>query len=73
MDPARFKEAYARLQHLDERLTYKISPGKSPGLSRAGSQQVEEKLRDLAAFTIELKEILDELFVAIASKPAKKS
>ncbi len=73
MDPDRFKEAYARLQHLDERLTYKIRPGKSAGLSRAGSQQLEEKLRDLSSFTLELKEVLDDLFVAIASKPPKKS
>ncbi len=72
MDPDRFKEAYARLQHLDERLTYKVRPGKSAGLSRAGTPQLEEKLRDLAAFTVELKEIVDDLFVAIASKPAKK-
>lgn len=68
MDPKRFREAYTKLQLLDERLTYKLRP-RSMGAARASVEQVEDRVRDLAAYTLELKEILDGLFVAIGSKP----
>jgi hypothetical protein len=68
MDPKRFRDAYSRLQLLDERLTYKIRP-RGMGAARASVEQVEDRLRDLAAFSIELKEILEALFVALGSKP----
>lgn len=68
MDPKRFREAYTKLQLLDERLTYKLRP-RSMGAARASVEQVEDRVRDLAAYTLELKEILDALFVAIGSKP----
>jgi hypothetical protein len=40
--------------------------------ARATLEQVDDRTRDLAEMTIELKEILEELFVAIGTAPAKK-
>ncbi len=70
MDPKKFREAYDRLQFLDDRLTYKIRP-RSGALHRGNLDQVEEKLKDLAEFTVELKEILEELFISISSTSTK--
>ena len=67
MDPKRFKEAYERLQLLDERSTYRVRM--KPGRNRLTVEQLEDKCRDLAQYTVELKEILDELFKSIASQP----
>jgi hypothetical protein len=67
MDAKRFKEAYEKLQSLDDRLTYKVRP-RSATLSHATIEQLEERHRDLATYTIELKEVLEELFLAIGGK-----
>jgi hypothetical protein len=67
MDAKRFKEAYEKLQILDDRSTYKVRP-RSGSLSHATIEQLEERHRDLADYTIELKEILEELFLAIGGK-----
>jgi len=67
MDAKRFKEAYEKLQILDDRSTYKVRP-RSGSLSHATIEQLEERHRDLANYTIELKEILEELFLAIGGK-----
>lgn len=72
MDPQRLKATYQRLESLDERLTYKLRPRGGGTFARPGVDQLEEKLRDLAAYTVELKEIVHDLIVAIASAPAKK-
>lgn len=69
MDPERLKAAYQKLDLLDERLTYKVRPRTGRGYSRPGIDQVEERLQDLAQYTVELKEVVHDLFVAIASKP----
>lgn len=66
MNAEQFKEAYAKLQLLDDRLTYKVRP-KGGGMTRPSADQLEEKLRDLANYTVELKEVMDELFKAIAA------
>ena len=67
MDAKRFKEAYEKLQLLDDRLTYKVRP-RGGSLSHATTEQLEERHRDLANYTVELKEILEELFLAIGGK-----
>lgn len=67
MDPQKMKEAYQKLQLLDERLTHRVRP--RGGLSRPGVEQIEQGLRDLAEYTIELKEVVEQLFVAIAARP----
>lgn len=69
MDPQRLKEAYQKLQSLDERLTYKIRPRGAGPLTRPNPDQLEQSLRDLASYTVELKEVVQELFLAIAGKP----
>jgi hypothetical protein len=68
MDPQRLKDAYQKLQNLDERLTHKIRPRPGGSLTRPTPEQIELGMRDLAAYTVELKEILHELFLAIAGK-----
>jgi hypothetical protein len=70
MDPQRLKAAYQKLQALDERLTYRIRSTSERGLTRPGTEQLEERLRDLAAYSLELKEVLHELFLGLANRPA---
>lgn len=69
MDPKRFKEAYERLDSLDQRLSHKIRPRSGGGLTRPTPEILEAQIRDLASYTLDLKDILRELFLAIASKP----
>lgn len=69
MDPNRLKDAYAKLRSLDERLTYKVRPRSGGSLSRASTEQLEERHRDLANYTVELKEVVQELILAIGSRP----
>lgn len=71
MDSQRLKDAYQKLQLLDERLTYKIRPKAGGAMLRPTPDQLEQSLRDLASYTIELKEVVQELFLAIAGKPRK--
>ncbi len=73
MDAKRFKEAHEKLELLDDRLTYKVRPRAGATLSHVTLEQLEERHRDLANYTIELKEILQELFQAIAGQPAESS
>jgi len=69
MDPQRLKDAYQKLQGLDERLTHKVRPRTGGALVRPSPEQLEQSLRELAAYTVELKEVVQELFLAIAGKP----
>jgi len=68
MDPQRLKDAYQKLQTLDDRLTYKVRPKPGGALTRPTPEQMEQSLRDLASYAVELKDVLQELFVAIATK-----
>lgn len=70
MDPQRLQQTYAKLRSLDERMTHAVRPRPGGGLSRAGTEQLEERHRDLARYTIELKEVVQELILAIGSKPS---
>ncbi len=72
MDPQRLKDAYQQLQLLDDRLTHKVRPRPGGALVRPTPEMLETQLRDLATFTVELKEIVQGLFVAIASAPSAK-
>jgi hypothetical protein len=69
MDPQRLKDAYQKLQSLDERMTHKVRPRSGGTLVRPSQEQLEQSLRELASYTIELKEVIQELFLSIASKP----
>jgi len=68
MDPQRFRDAYQKLQLLDDRMTYKVKPRPGGALTRPNPEQLEAAMRDLAAYTIELKEIVHELFLAIGGQ-----
>jgi hypothetical protein len=67
MDPERLKEAYQQLEALDERLSYKIRPRDGSMISPT-IEQVDAKLKDLAIFTLELKDILREFMLAFAKR-----
>lgn len=70
MDPQRLRDAYQKLQNLDERMTHKVRPRPGGPLVRPSPEQLETSLRELAAYTVELKEVVHELFLAIAGKAA---
>ncbi|MBV8201694.1 MAG: hypothetical protein JOZ15_13815 [Acidobacteria bacterium] len=69
MDAQRLRDAYQRLQSLDDRLTHKVRPRPGGALVRPSPDQLELALRDLATYTIEIKEIVEELILAIAGRP----
>ncbi len=65
MDSNRLKEAYQRLEALDERLRYKVKPRSSTMVSPS-VEQIDAKLRDLATYTLELKDVMREFMLAFA-------
>lgn len=69
MDPERMKAAYARLKLLDDRLTYKVRPRRGGGMVRPSVDQIEERVVDLAAYTVELRAIVEEIVTALGSRP----
>ncbi|HLX10669.1 MAG TPA: hypothetical protein VKY89_22665 [Thermoanaerobaculia bacterium] len=69
MDAQRLRDAYQRLQSLDDRLTHKVKPRAGGSLMRPSPDHLELALRDLATYTVELKEIVEELVLAIAGRP----
>jgi len=69
MDAQRLKDAYQKLQSLDDRLTHKVKPRAGGSLMRPSPDHLELALRDLATYTVELKEIVEDLVLAIAGRP----
>lgn len=66
MDPQKMKEAYMKLESLDERMTYKI---RSRGTTvQPTTDQLNAKMNELSTYTIELKEILQEFMLAFATR-----
>ncbi|MEM1202352.1 MAG: hypothetical protein AAGN66_03915 [Acidobacteriota bacterium] len=68
MDPQRLKEAYQRLEALDERLTFKIRPSQS--MVQPTPDQLNKKYADLSNYTLELKDIMREFMLAFARRPS---
>ena len=68
MDPLKMKEAYQRLEALDERLTYKVRP-KKHSMVQPSPDQINAHLSDVAEFTLELKDILRDFMLSFAAKP----
>ena len=66
MDSKRFHEAFERLQALDELHIYKVRP-RAGALRRPNIDQIADQHKELAEYTIGLKEVLYELFESIAS------
>jgi hypothetical protein len=69
MDPQKLQNAYEKLQSLDDRLTYKVRPRAGGPLVRPSPDQLEVAVRDLGTYAVELKEIVEELILAIAGRP----
>jgi hypothetical protein len=69
VDANRFKEAYARLEVLDDRLTYRVRSRSVKARSAPTIEQLDERLRDVAEMLLEVKDVVRELMLAIASKP----
>jgi hypothetical protein len=73
VDPNRFKEAYARLELLDDRLTYRIREKSVRSRGMASVENLDERVRDVAEYLLELRDVVRELMLAIAGKPPAKS
>jgi len=69
MDPNRLKEAYQQLESLEERLSFKIRP-RTGSMITPTVEQVDARLRDLATFTLELKDIVREFMLSFAKPKA---
>lgn len=67
MDSEKLKEVYERLESLDDRLGFRIRERGGP--SRATLEQVEDRQRDLALYTSELRELVRDLVLAFAVRP----
>lgn len=67
MDPQKMKEAYQRLEALDDRLAYKVRP-KTRSMVQPSPDQINSHLRDVAEFTLELKEILRDFMLSFAAR-----
>ena len=70
MDPNRFKDTFAKLEVLDDRLSYKVR--KSVQNRSTEPEKLDERVRDVAEMVLELKDVVRELMIAIASKPGSK-
>ncbi len=68
MDPQRFRDVYQRIRELDELSTHRIRP-RTHGLHRATLEEIEKRGNEIALYSIELREIVEELMEAIAAKP----
>lgn len=71
MDTQKLHDAYQRLQSLDDRLTHKIRPRAGGSMVRPSADQLEIAVREVAAYTIELKEILRALFESLGASPSR--
>ena len=73
MDPKRFKDAYARLEYIDDSMTHKLRRHGRGRLHSPSPEELDEALKTLGDFTTELKDIVRELFLAIGSKAKGES
>jgi hypothetical protein len=63
------KDAYARLEYIDDSMTHKLRRHGRGSLHSPGPEELDEALKTLGDYTTELKDIVRELFLAIGSKP----
>ncbi|MEM7051386.1 MAG: hypothetical protein AAF604_17080 [Acidobacteriota bacterium] len=73
MDPRHLKQAIIRLQALDDRLTHKIRPSSRTTMTRPSTERLEEELRHLAQYSVELKEIVQLMLAGITNQPPADS
>ena len=68
MDPKRLKDVHDRLESLDDRLSYRLRARNTrPG--RASLEQVEDRLRDVTEYTLELRTLVLDLLLGLVGKP----
>ena len=70
MDPQKIKEVYERLELLDDRLGHRLRARGGPG--RATVEQLEERIKEVATYTSELRELVRDLVLAFATKTAPR-
>jgi hypothetical protein len=70
MDPQKLKEVYERLEQLDDRLGHKLRARGGPG--RLSVEQLEDRMRDVVAYTSELRELVRDFVLCFARPPAPK-
>jgi hypothetical protein len=63
MEAQSLKEVYDRLELLEDRLGHKL---RRPATSRATAEQLEDRLKELVAYTTELREIVRDLVLCFA-------
>ncbi len=68
MDAKRLKEIYDQLELLEDRLGHRLRA--RGGTSRASQEQLEDKLRDLVAYSTELRELVRDFVLCFAKPPA---
>lgn len=71
MDGEKLKEVYERLESLDDRLGHRLRS--RVGQSRATLEQLEDRVRDLTTYASELRELVRDMVLAFANRPAAKS
>lgn len=70
MDPQKLKEVFDRLEALDDRLSHRLRSRAVAGSHRASPEELEERLRDVTAYVLELRELVRDLMLAIAARPS---
>jgi hypothetical protein len=68
MDPKRLKDVHDRLESLDDRLSYRLR-GRHAGSGRASLEQLEDRLRDVTEYTLELRTLVQDLLLGLVAKP----
>ena len=68
MDPQKIKDVYERLEQLDDRLGHRLRVRPGPG--RLTLEQLEDRVKEIAAYTSELRELVRDLVLAFATPRA---
>ncbi len=68
MDPKRLKDVHDRLESLDDRLSYRLR-ARSSGPGRASLEQIEDRLRDVTDYALELRTLVMDLLLGLVARP----
>lgn len=68
MDPKRLKDVHDRLESLDDRLSYRLR-ARSTGPGRASLEQIEDRLRDVTDYALELRTLVMDLLLGLVARP----
>lgn len=67
MDRDRLQNTLSKLELLDDRLAHRVRSVSGRGRRSRGTEQLDEGLRTLAEYVLELKEVVRELMESIAA------